>query len=136
MESNKIVLSDDDAELHVGVLGPQVPHRRRSEIRLGQIEFDVTAFQLLVLRDGEVNHLQSVRLAHEFTRAFVRVVRRDHQPHFVQIGVMRHVVGDDQMPEVNRVERTEVQSDFAFDFLRHAPEGFPVYAFNHFKAWA
>ena len=35
-------------------------------------------FQLLVLRNGEVNHLQSVRLAHEFTRAFVRVVRRDH----------------------------------------------------------
>ena len=46
-----------------------------------------------------------------------RIVRRDHHPNLLQAGKFDHVVGDDHVARVNRVECAEIESDFHLKFV-------------------
>jgi hypothetical protein len=39
-------------------------------------------------------------------------LRRDYEPYFLQVCGFRHNIGDDQVPDVDRVKRAKEETDF------------------------
>ena len=55
-------------------------------------------------------HLQAVVVGEERGAFFQRVLRRDDNPHLVDSFMLQHGVGDDEVPDVDRIEGPEKKS--------------------------
>ena len=42
----------------------------------------------------------------------MRIMGRNHKPYFVQIAEFYHVIGNNQVPNVNGIESAEIESYF------------------------
>ena len=89
----------------------KVLHRVRGVVGTGQGKFDVDRLEMRVNRNRQARHLKPVLLRYQFHTLLVWTVRRHHKPHLVELRFMKHVVGDDQMPQMDWVERPEAESD-------------------------
>ena len=76
------------------------------------MKFDIADFHIKVIFYGHLYHIEPVELMQEGFTAFERVLWGNHKPYSFQIGIFRHSVGNNQVPDMNRIEGTEKQPDF------------------------
>ena len=110
-EIGQIVAAHNDREAPVGVFLAQSRQRDDGVGRYGQVHLDVAGAHTVVVVDGHTHHLQPMVVGKQRAALLQRILRRDDKPHLGHIGQLQHRVGNNQMPHVNRVERTEKQTD-------------------------
>ena len=107
----QVVLAHDDAERLVRMGLAEVLHGASGVVGARQVELHARRSQLRMVGQCEVHHLQAMRLRNQVGPLFVGAGRGQHKPNFVQVRMLKHVVGDDQVPQMHRVERPEVQAN-------------------------
>ena len=85
---------------------------------LREVEFDVGGLEALVVADGQVHHIEPLAVVEQGVFFLQGVAGRHHEPQFVQVGMFQHIFRNNQMPNVNGVEGSEIES--CFD---HFPDG-------------
>lgn len=88
----------------------QVHQRMYGITWLGQMKFDIRCFDLEVIVDGSAYHIEAIELMQQSFGWLKRILRGDHHPHFFEIRRFRHDVGDDEVPNMDGVERAEKQT--------------------------
>ena len=111
VERRQIVLAHDDAENNLGMRLSQMGHGVRRKIGARQGEFDVSGLEVRMVSDRQMHHLQPMLLWNHVHPLLVRTARRHNKPNFIQSRQIQHVIGNDQMPQMNWIERPEVQPD-------------------------
>lgn len=82
------------------------------------MEFYVTRLDFVVIINGCPNHIEPVELMKQSLAGFKWVLRRDHHPYLAQVGGFGHDICNDQMADVNGIERAEEESYFqSFRYL-------------------
>ena len=71
----------------------------------------VAGTHTVVVVDGHTHHLHTVVVFEQRLALLEWILGRYHKPHFVHIGQLKHRVGHNQVPYVDRVERAEKQTD-------------------------
>ena len=78
---------------------------------LGKMKFYVCDVELVVVGHSCFNHVIAVELVEQSFCRLERILRRNDEPYLVEVRGLRHDVGDDEVPDVDRVERSEEQAD-------------------------
>src|SRR5690606_8319525 len=107
----QIVFAHDDAKLFLGMLLGEIEQRVNGITRLWKIKFDVAGFQLVVVVYGRANHIKTIELVKQPLTWFERILRRHHEPDLSQVGAFCHNICNDQVPDVNRIKRTEEKTN-------------------------
>lgn len=109
---DQIVFAQYDLELPVGIFFRQMDERMNGIAGAGQVKFDISGFDFVIIIYCGANHIQAVRVAEKSLGGLERILRGDDKPHLVQVSGFRHDICDDQVPDVYRVEGAEKEADF------------------------
>ena len=104
---SEIVATDDQGEF---MIRPAVAHEPKAicrVIRLGQIDLESTGDQSILALYGEAHHDQPVEVGTQRTVLFEWVLRRDHQPHLIQMPSFEHVFRNGHVALVRGIEGSE-----------------------------
>lgn len=107
-EGLQVVLAHDEAEFALGVLFAQ---HLQGVARVGGLrerELNVAGPETEVVADGEVHEMQTLPVVQKRRLLLQRVLRRHHEPELLQVGMFQQIFGNNQVPDVYRVERAEV----------------------------
>lgn len=107
-EGLQVVLAHDEAEFALRVLLVQ---HLQGVARVGGLrerELDVAGPETEVVADGEVHEMQTLSVVQKRRLLLQRVLRRHHEPELLQVGMFQQIFGNNQVPDVYRVERAEV----------------------------
>lgn len=88
----------------------QVHQRMYGITGFGQMKFDIRSFYLEMIVDRSAYHIEAIELMQQSFRRLKRILRGDHHPNFFEIGRFGHDVGDDEVPNMDGVERAEKQT--------------------------
>lgn len=107
-EGLQVVFTHDEAELALGVLFAQHLQRVARVGGFRERELDVAGPETEVIADGEVDEMQPLAVVEQRSFFLERVLRRHHEPEFLQVRVFQQILGNNHVPDVYRVERSEV----------------------------
>ena len=96
----------------LGVFFVEVGERIHGVAGHGQRKLYVAGLQLVIIADGKVNQIVAVLVVQQAGAFLKRILGRNDKPHSVQIGILGHVIGQDQMPDVDGIEGAEKETDF------------------------
>jgi hypothetical protein len=96
--------ADEEEELVFGSLAVDRLEGFHAIVRAGAARFDLGDFEGRVTGDGDAGHFETVG---DRRRAawLVRGLAGDHEPHTVECARFATALGQDQVPEVDRVKR-------------------------------
>ena len=110
IKERHIVGADDERETVLWVGAGEscecvngVGRSRKAELEVADSDMRLVFERLLCERESEIFIPQAVFFLE-------RVVGRQHEPHFVETALAQDVLRQGDMPEMNRVERAEVES--------------------------
>ena len=72
-----------------------------------EVKFGIADTHFVIVVYGQTHHLQPVMVGKEGLALFKWVLRRHNKPYFFQRGMGEHGVGNDQMSDVDGIERTK-----------------------------
>ena len=113
LEGLEVVGAHDKAELLVAVFVAEVGEGKHGVGGYGEMEFDVAGTHAVVVVDGEADHLQPLLVGEEGFAFLERVLGRDDKPHLVEVAMGKHGITDDEVPDMDGVERAEEKTYFA-----------------------
>jgi len=67
---------------------------------------------MIMIRYRQLNHFQPIKLMNQGLALFERILRAYHKPNFIQISPIIQDIGNDQMPDMDRIEAAEIKADF------------------------
>lgn len=111
-EIDEVVFAQDDPEFLVGMFFAQVDEGMNGVARSRQMKLDVRRFDLDVVIDGCAHHVIAVKFVEQSSGRFEWVLRRHHQPDFLEIGGLGHDTGNDQVPDMDGIKRAKEETDF------------------------
>ena len=117
-EMRPIVGADDEVEFAIGVEAREGRQRVDGIGWAREAELDVADPEARVVADGVVDHLEAELVGEELLLHLERVLGRDDEPYFRQLGIFAEPVGQREVPDVDGIEGAGIDADFAL--LTHA----------------
>ena len=123
-KQSHVVFTDDKRELVLRKIPAQGLERVHRVRRTRQEKLIVRSDDVRNIPDRLAHGRQPLLLGRKRVRLFERIIRADHHPQLVQIGVLHNPFRQACMPEMNRVEAASVYADFFYHLF--------IYTFFHF----
>jgi len=111
MEGGQVIAAHQEDEFVFRVLFLQVGEGVDGITGLGEVEFDVGGLQFIVMLHRQVHHVQAMLFIQQRALFLERILRTHHEPHLLQVGILRKMVGNDQVARVYGIERAEEKPD-------------------------
>ncbi len=112
INGGQIVAAHDEGKLLVGVFFPQKGQSVNGVGGLWQAEFNVGGPEQFVVANGQLHEVKAVVVTGQRGFGLERVLRTHDQPHLIKVGLRCHEIGNDHVPHVYGIERTEEQAYF------------------------
>src|SRR5690606_10357164 len=78
--------------------------------RFGKVEFNVRDVEFVIVGNGSLDHIVPIKFMKQSLGRLKRVLRGHHEPHLVEVGRFNHDVGDNEMSDVDGIERSKEQA--------------------------
>ena len=111
VEGGKVVGAHDEAELFVAILLAEVGEGEYGIGRYGKVKLDIAGAHVVVVVHGKAHHFETLLVGKKGAALLKRVLRRNDIPHLVEVAVCQHGVADDEVPDVDGIERAEKETD-------------------------
>lgn len=112
MQVLETVASHDDTEFMFGMFLGQ-PGQGVYCIRgFGQVELNIGGPDPVIVFRGHPYQVETVKFIEQAGFLFEWVLRRYHKPDLFNIRFVQYMVGNDEVGDMHRVERTEIQANF------------------------
>ena len=78
---------------------------------LGKVELYIGGPELGIVFYGQLYQVQAVVFVQQVVRFLEGILRCEDKPYLIYAGVLLHMIGNNKMPDVDRIEGAEVQAD-------------------------
>ena len=107
LDTRQVVRSHDQGKLMLRILLMEIYHCVNGKGRLGEGKLNIRSPEPGIVIDRQLNHVQAVKVIGQCSPVLKGVVRRDDKPYLLKVSTCSHVFCDDEMSDVDRIERTE-----------------------------
>jgi len=112
VQTAQIIFSHDQRKRNIGIFFFQVRECINSVAGRGKRKLYVGGAHLRVILDRKLNHIQSVVITQQRLFFFKWILRAHHEPKFVHIRIFENIIGQNQVPDMDRIETAEKKSNF------------------------
>ncbi len=106
-EVDEVILTHDNFKGFVRMFFREMNEGVDGIAWFGKVKLDVGSFNLVVIVDGGAYHIEPVEFVQQSFTWFEWILRRYYHPDLIEVGGFRHDVGNDQVTNVNGIERAE-----------------------------
>ena len=86
-------------------------HRVDGIVRLGKMHLDVADSDLRIITHSFAHPFEAYLIIEEFLLRLERIERRHDKPQFVDRFILAKPVGNDEMTDMDGIERSEIDAD-------------------------
>lgn len=108
----EVVGAHDKTELFVAVLVAQMGKGEDCVGRYRQVKLHIAGTHTVVVVYGQAHNLQPLLVGKEAFALLKGILGRDNIPHLVQIAMGKHSIANNEVPDMDGVERTEEKPYF------------------------
>lgn len=76
------------------------------------MELNIRCPEVIMVPDGQFNHPQTVEFMQKRTSLFEGILGTDDKPYFIQVCLILHDIGDDQVPDMDWIKGSKKKTDF------------------------
>lgn len=114
LEMCQIIRTQKKTKLMLWVLITQIRERVDGIARFRHPKLHIAGPEVEMICNCQLDHSQPVKLVDQGLLLFEGILGTDHKPNLVQVRAVVQHIGNDQVPDVDRIEASEVQPDLHF----------------------
>ena len=108
----QVVLAHNQTELLLRIFFFQMDQGMYGIIGLGKMEFHIARLQFWIFLYGNLDHGKAMVAFQQGFFLFMGIVRGYNKPNFIKIAELHQKIGNDQMPNMDGIERAKEKSCF------------------------